>query len=592
MDDNINAMHSIDPVLFDSSGIPCEFLDRNRFPNEYNLIYNDKSNLIDSLVFNSDNYLSNFKDKVQNISKNIKGYNDSDIIVNNLEESLISIRVSIEGQLERSISTCSIKKAICYLELLQIIIDELVLLLRYAKDERKITESKYNELIGENFLGIEVIKNYFSSIEDNSKFKELKESNKEVYDEDAYFKIKALKAKTFTEDIAFPQLLARCREGNNRVIISAVNDIFSAIRDLDSIKYNWSSSEIGIDQYVRKALAFRHLAMASLIIGEPNKAAFYLAITNLNIRCIRNDEYFKKFLNEQKRGYAELHKLINNPQIGREILEGSGFNIDNIGQFITRKINRFNFNDSTINIWLVNHIECEKDINSKFSDPDNPTIKGNAQEAEILEILSNEVSQNIDVSDDSILHFLCSDKLKSYIKSNFINKFEESVDDKIKIKFESSAEINSVEQGGFNDLSEDTASENYPTEYKYLSNYRKNNVDGFEIKYPDGNNNIGESVIDFEKRVAKKIIEFLLKHLVHKKSEKEFKNSINSKAFIIYGGNSTVTAILNLIRCLNGISNIDQKYKYYHIDKGAVFHIKINLDRSVDVEIKSTKIIL
>jgi broad specificity phosphatase PhoE len=305
--------------------------------------------------------------------------------------------------------------------------------------------------------------------------------------------------------------------------------------------------------------AYRHLSFFNIKQNKYINSLLYLSISTIFIRYISDKEKRYELIKKRYRGYAQLYFSAN--QIGTSNKYQNKYNIldKEINAFISSSCEPIELPNCQLNLMMIRHTEKQRDTEGKFGFDKNDTTTNNGN----LEFtkLTNRMKQMISNKYDKVI-IISSDLLSSndcqLLKNTLKNLKPEVISEK---------NLNSINLGKFYGLKEDEAKNNFPGEYRLLTQYRTKQNSGFDLTFPNG-----ENVLEFERRIALSFSKTILQYA----NVSNF--DIEKILFIFLGHTSTITALLNI---LNYISNDDistePKYTFYSIDTSTIIHGKVDL---------------
>lgn len=183
-------------------------------------------------------------------------------------------------------------------------------------------------------------------------------------------------------------------------------------------------------------------------------------------------------------------------------------------------------------VLLIRHSESIKNVDNRFGDPEKKyklTLKGEYQSKQIAQILLKKLKNYH--SNEFLL--VAGSENRSFFSAKIISSL-------LKIDLKIINKLNPIFSGDLKGLTESKAKELYPglMYKKYL--YRLGKINGFEIKYPNG-----ENVETFQKRIIASFHQCLNNHI--------------KKYYIFISHQSTISAILSYYKSLH-----ENRYFYYY----------------------------
>ena len=133
----------------------------------------------------------------------------------------------------------------------------------------------------------------------------------------------------------------------------------------------------------------------------------------------------------------------------------------------------------------------------------------------------------------------------------------ESISDRIGVQTQVDASLNSIDSGELTGYTEADAAEWVPELYSRLLKYRRHELDGFDLVFPEG-----ESVRDLTMRLA-----LFLTQRVYSQGSPD--------CVVLIGHNSSITAIINLVTAIDRQDN-DPSYRYFDVPLGKVMRVVID----------------
>jgi broad specificity phosphatase PhoE len=358
------------------------------------------------------------------------------------------------------------------------------------------------------------------------------------------------------------------------MLSSAESDTLTAVSAMDTLERadKLLGNGLGPTQdneiYYWRSKLYRHLAMACIKIGACGPALLYLAVSSLYGRHVQDRDLFSELSIELMRGYAEAHKILGNDSLVDRFLRRTPFTKADIAKYVG-SIDAQALDRLPIHVVLIRHGERRSDEHRRFGFDADVTDRGRRE----FNYVGRTLRQLLDEAGTGTAFIYSSPQLKNEAEDLRSQIVRESSGLMAEIIVDS--RLQPIDVGVFRGLSEIEAQNRYPGTYRDLQEYRLSYLDGYNLRFPDG-----EGVYEFDRRIMDVFCEILADLAgCNRFTRQEFLLSVQSRSVVFFGHTSTLTAILNMLRSLGHESLEIARYGFEPIETGSITELRVDLAR-------------